>query len=143
MVDPRASGLVDDWRTVIQSPYGTVQPRSVTLNLRTPTHPEPPRSAPASMASVWASSDLRVSHLHSLPLAFYLTAFHLVRGRFTPNVPPPENPERGQSLPWTQGSPRAHSARLPQRVHPLCDETGRKARDALDEPRCGFNSENV
>jgi len=36
MAHAGATGLVDDWRTKIISPYGTASPRSLTLNLRTP-----------------------------------------------------------------------------------------------------------
>lgn len=35
MVHAGATGLVDDWRTII-SPYGTASPQHLTLNLRTP-----------------------------------------------------------------------------------------------------------
>ena len=68
MATPRATGLVDDWQTVIKSPYGTIQPRSVTLNLRDPTPHKSPHSAPALMASVWSLTTLCVSYLHYLSL---------------------------------------------------------------------------
>lgn len=73
MANPRATGLVDNWRTKIQSPLGTLQPRSVTLNLRTPTH-GPPRSSSASMVSVSSSSTLSVSYI----VAHHLLADSLV-----------------------------------------------------------------
>ena len=63
MVHPGATGLVDDWRTKIISPYGTASPRSLTLNLRTPDRnasPLSPTSSTTVMSRVSTPSPLNV-----------------------------------------------------------------------------------
>lgn len=70
MVHSGATGLVDDWRTKMVSPYGTASPRSLTLHLRTPDHNALPCSpmSSSSMTSVSTFGSLNVRRDCWLPL---------------------------------------------------------------------------
>ena len=66
MANSSATGLADDWRTKIQSPYGTIQPRSVTLDLWTPGRGGLSRSASASAVSTPSSAVSMLSSVVSM-----------------------------------------------------------------------------
>ena len=63
MVHSGATGLVDDWRTRVVSPYSTTSSQSLTLNLQTPNHNASPLSpmGATSVALMSMSSPLSLS----------------------------------------------------------------------------------
>ena len=110
MVHSGATGLTDDWRTKIQSPYGIAPLQSLALDLGTPERNtflySPMTSTPT--ASMSPLSFLSVRYFSYLPPTHQLNIFNSVRRDYSSNLCPCEKRGQDKNLSRDQRSSRAY-----------------------------------
>ena len=110
MVHSGATGLTNDWRTKIQSPYSITPLQSMALDLGTPernTYPYSPMTSTPT-ASVSPLSFLSVCYFPYPPPTHPPNIFNLVRGDSGPNFRPSEKSGQDKDLSRDQRSSCTH-----------------------------------